>query len=226
MKDWNTSAQGRKFVASYSGGKDSRLALYKAMQMGKATALITRLRSSDGLAGAHGVSHSILQAQAQAMNLPLLAFYATWENYKSGLIQCIQEAKDMGAEVLVTGDIDLPEHNCWHEDVAQTCGVSLAVPLWQRNRKDVVDEFLSLGFVSKVVSVDLSKGMKESDLGRIFTKQFVKELEARGVDCCGESGEFHTIVLDGPIFSAPLTVKEGFIRKIDHNLCLDLEIVE
>lgn len=225
MKNWKTSVTGHNFVMSYSGGKDSTLALYKAMQTGEATLLISRLRKEDSLAGAHGVSREILQAQADSMNLPLFTFSTDWTGYRAGLISSLEKAKKMGAEVFVTGDIDLPEHKCWHEHLVEEVGLQLSIPLWQYERKKAVQEFLELGFISKIVSIDCTKGMKESDLGKILTPTYIKELEERGIDCCGEAGEFHTIVLDGPIFHTPLKVREGNIFHMDNHLCLELELL-
>lgn len=112
MKNWKTSVQDRKFVVSYSGGKDSTLALYKAMGTGAAVAMISMLRQEDSLAGVHGVPLDILQAQAESMQLPLITRPTDWNGYGDAFIACIQSAKEMGAEVLVTWDIDLLEHNC------------------------------------------------------------------------------------------------------------------
>lgn len=224
LKSCHNSGNCPQFVVSYSGGKDSTLALYKAMQEGTAVALISMLRTEDGLAGAHAVPKTILQAQAEAMGIPLLTFTTDWNQYEAGLLDCLKRAKSMGAETLVTGDIDLPEQNCWYENVTKKVGVSLFVPLWQWDRKKVVAEFLKLGFVSKIVSVDPSKGMQQSDLGRILTTEYLAELEDRGIDCCGESGEFHTIVFDGPIFQKPLKVREGKQFSIGRNLCIELEV--
>lgn len=226
MKNWKSTVIGQKFAASFSGGKDSTLALYKAMADGTAVALISMMREEDGLAGAHGVSVQILKAQAKSMGLPLITYSTDWESYGSNLIKAIHDAKDLGAQVLVTGDIDLPEHNCWNETITKQAGVSLSVPLWQMDRHKAVEEFLSLGFVSKIVAINPSRGMKESDLGRILSPELIEELDARGIDCCGEAGEFHTIVLDGPNFQFPIKVKEGTIHTIGKNLCLPLEVIE
>lgn len=226
MKNWKTAVRGKPFAASFSGGKDSTLALYKAMQEGTGVALISMLRSEDGLVGAHGVSRKILEAQASSLGLPLLTFTTSWEAYGPALLHSIREAKKLGAEVFMTGDIDLPEHDCWYEQITCQAGVELSVPLWQYDRKQAVEEFLSLGFVSKIVSVDLSQGMKESDLGRLLTWDLMEELNQRGIDCCGEAGEFHTIVLDGPVFQSPVKVREYSSYRLKNNLCLKLEVCE
>ena len=87
-------------------------------------------------------------------------------------------------------------------------GLKLGMPLWEMNHREAVDEFIHLGFSTMIVTVNLSLGMTEADLGRILTNDYVQELEARGIDPCGEGGEFHTTVLDGPLFQQPITVRK------------------
>ena len=99
---WNTNAQDRKFVASYSGGKDSNLALYKAMQMGEPVALIVMLEEQGLKSRSHGMSLDIIHAQAEAIGLPIYSASATWQDYESQFIQLLRKAQALGAESLVT----------------------------------------------------------------------------------------------------------------------------
>ncbi len=209
--EWNTNAQGQKFVASYSGGKDSSLALYQAMQMGEAVALIVMLEEQGLKSRSHGMSLDIIHAQANAIGLPIFTASATWQDYESHFIQLLQKAQILGAETLVTGDIDLMAHAEWNQSVCDKSQLSLCMPLWQRPRLDIVQEFISLGFQSIIVTVNLNLGMKIEDLGQILTLDYIQELVARGIDPCGEAGEFHTTVIDGPIFKHPLSVIKGDI---------------
>lgn len=208
---WNTNAQGQKFVASYSGGKDSSLALYQAMQMGEAVALIVMLEEQGLKSRSHGMSLDIIHAQANAIGLPIFTASATWQDYESHFIQLLQKTQILGAETLVTGDIDLMAHAEWNQSVCDKSQLSLCMPLWQRPRLDIVQEFISLGFQSIIVTVNLNLGMKIEDLGQILTLDYIQELVARGIDPCGEAGEFHTTVIDGPIFKHPLSVIKGDI---------------
>lgn len=95
------------------------------------------------------------------------------------------------------------------------------MPLWEMDHREAVEEFLSLGFITIIVTVNLSLGMREEDLGRTLTHEYIKELEARGIDPCGEGGEFHTTVLDGPIFKQPIPVRKcAIIRNGEYAFCL------
>ncbi|WEI03931.1 diphthine--ammonia ligase [Acinetobacter johnsonii] len=209
--EWNTRAQNRKLVASYSGGKDSSLALYQAMQMGEPVALIVMLEDQGLKSRSHGMSLDIIHAQAKAIGLPIYSASATWQDYESQFIQLLQKTQALGAESLVTGDIDLMAHAEWNQSVCDKSKLSLCMPLWQRPRSDIVHEFIQLGFQSIIVTVNLNLGMTVEDLGQVLSLEYVDELFARGIDPCGEAGEFHTTVIDGTIFKHPLSVIKGDI---------------
>lgn len=222
--EWNTNAQGQKFVASYSGGKDSTLALYQAMQMGQPVALIVMLEEQGLKSRSHGMSLDIIHAQANAIGLPIFTASATWQDYESHFIQLLQKAQALGAETLVTGDIDLMAHAEWNQSVCDKSQLSLCMPLWQRPRLDIVQGFISLGFQSIIVTVNLSLGMKVEDLGQILTLEYIQQLVERGIDPCGEAGEFHTTVIDGPIFKYALNIMKGDILYHENYAFLPLEL--
>ncbi|MGG5460919.1 diphthine--ammonia ligase [Clostridium sp. B9] len=226
MKNWNDGAINRKFIASYSGGKDSTLALYKAMQQGDAVGIIVMMEEDGERSRAHSLFPSVLEAQAKAIGLPLFRAATNWENYEKIFVGKLKEAKELGAEVLVTGDIDVPEHECWHERVTESVGLKLGMPLWRMSHKEVVQEFINLGFKTKIVTVNLDKGMKEEDLGRILDFEYMKELEERGIDPCGEAGEFHTTVIAGPLFKEEINVKHGEIISDKNYMYLTLVLDE
>ena len=226
MKDWKNGAVGHPFIASFSGGKDSVLALYKGMQTGRAVGLIVMLEEEGKRSRSHGMPPKLIQAQADSIGLPVFTAAASWEGYESRFMGLLTRAKNQGAEVLVTGDLDVPAHGCWHERVSQNVGLGLGMPLWGMDHREAVQEFIDLGFTTIVVTVNLSLGMREEDLGRTLTHDYIKELEARGIDPCGEGGEFHTTVIDGPIFKQPIPVRKCKIRKEGVYAFLPLELNE
>ncbi|MDM5333765.1 diphthine--ammonia ligase [Ureibacillus composti] len=222
--DWKHNAHGRKFIASFSGGKDSTLALFKAMKVGEAVGLIAMMEEEGNRSRSHGMPPELLRAQASSIGVPISTAAASWEDYEKVFIGLLEKAKNQGAEVLVTGDLDMPAHGCWHEKVTNYAGLKLAMPLWEMNHRTAVEEFIDLGFVTMMVTVNLSLGMREEDLGRTLTHEYVKELEARGIDPCGEGGEFHTTVIDGPIFKHPIPVRKCEIVKDGDYAFLPLEL--
>ncbi|MGG0656925.1 diphthine--ammonia ligase [Rummeliibacillus pycnus] len=224
LMDWKNSAHGQKFIASFSGGKDSALALYKAMMVGEAVGLIVMLEEEGKRSRSHGMPPELIHAQAKSIGLPVYTAAASWTDYEKVFIRLLEKAKNQGSEVLVTGDLDMPAHGCWHEKVTKYAGLKLGMPLWEMNHHEAVEEFIDLGFVTIIVTVNLSLGMREDDLGRTLTHEYVKELEARGIDPCGEGGEFHTTVLNGPIFKHPIPVRKCEIFKDGEYAFLPLEL--
>lgn len=224
--DWKTNAQGHKFIASFSGGKDSMLALYKSMRVGEAVGLIVMLEEEGNRSRSHGMPPKLIQAQANSIGLPVFTAAASWENYEQVFISLLEQVKQQGAEVLVTGDLDMPAHGCWHDKVTHIAGLKLSMPLWEMDHREAVEEFIRLGFISVVVTVNLSLGMREEDLGRAISYEFVQELIERGVDPCGEGGEFHTTVINGPLFQYPLPIRKGDIIRKDEYAFLPLELDE
>ncbi|PWA06006.1 diphthine--ammonia ligase [Pueribacillus theae] len=222
--DWKNNACGHKMIASFSGGKDSVLALYKAMKVGEAIGLIVMLEEEGKRSRSHGMPPELIRAQAKSIGLPVYTAATSWTDYEQVFISLLKKAKIKGAEMLVTGDLDMPAHGCWHEKVTKNAGLKLGMPLWEMNHREAVEEFINLGFVTIIVTVNLSLGMQENDLGRMLTHEYVKELEARGIDPCGEGGEFHTTVIDGPIFKYPIPVRKCEIIKDGEYAFLPLEL--
>ncbi|OZB93644.1 diphthine--ammonia ligase [Paenibacillus sp. XY044] len=222
--DWKNGADGQTFIASFSGGKDSVLALYKAMQVGEAIGLIAMLEEEGKRSRSHGMPPELICAQADSIGLPLHTGAASWAEYESVFTGLLKQAKMLGAEALVTGDLDVPAHGCWHDKVTKNAGLKLGMPLWETDHADAVREFIDLGFVTVLVTVNLSLGMKEEDLGRVLTRAYVEELLARGIDPCGEGGEFHTTVIDGPLFQRPISIRKGEIVRDGDYAFLPLEL--
>lgn len=221
---WKSNATQQKFIVSYSGGKDSTLALYHAMQVGKAIGLIVMLEEQGLRSRSHAMSMEIIQAQANALGLPIITASSSWNDYETEFLKLLAHAKQQGADVLVTGDLDMPEHGCWHDRITQQAGLKLCMPLWQRPHREVIEEFIQLGFKTMIVTVNLNLDMKVEDLGKILTLDYIQELENRGIDPCGEGGEFHSTVIDGPLFTAPIAVRKGDILYHENYAFLALEL--
>ncbi|KYG89787.1 ATPase [[Bacillus] sp. KCTC 13219] len=225
-KKWKTGAEGQKFVASFSGGKDSTLALYEAMKTGQAIGLIIVLEEDGTRSRSHAMTVDFIKAQAEAIGLPIHFAAASWTQYEAIFIDMLKKMKTLGAEALVTGDLDMSEHGCWHEKVANIAGLKLGMPLWETDHSEVVERFIDLGFKTIITTVNISLGMQENDLGKVLTYEYVQELKERGIDPCGEGGEFHTTVIDGPIFKQPLAIKQGKVVHDGDYCFLPLQLLE
>ena len=194
----------KNHLVSWSGGKDSCLALWRAKQQGlTVTRLLTALDETGMRARSHGVPPVLLRAQAAALGLQMQFLSATWQNYEAQFIAALHTASaEAGISGAIFGDIDLQAHRDWEEKVCALAGFSAHLPLWQVPRMDLVREFWSAGFQAVVVCVD-GRFLDASYAGRLFDQAFVDSLPA-GVDACGENGEFHTFVVNGPAFAHPV----------------------
>ncbi|MEG0380716.1 MAG: diphthine--ammonia ligase [Kurthia sp.] len=221
---WKTNAINRKFIASYSGGKDSTFALYQALQTGEAIGLIVMLEEEGQRSRSHGMPPEIIEAQAKAIGLPIFSAASSWSNYEKTFLHLLESAAQRGAEVLVTGDLDMPEHGCWHDQITKKVGMKLSMPLWNKGRREVVEQFIESGFTTMIVTINKELGMSENDLGRILTFDYVNELVERGIDPCGEGGEFHTTVLDGPLFKEAIHIQKLAIVRTGNYAFLPLTL--
>jgi diphthine-ammonia ligase len=205
----STPGSGVSFVCSWSGGKDSCLALYRAMTAGaEPRMLLSMLREDGARSRSHGLPREVLQAQADSLGIPLVMKTASWSDYESVFIAALQELKATGIEAGVFGDIDIDEHRLWEEKVCGAAGIEAYLPLWKGSRLALLGEFLMLGFEATIVVVN-SERLDETYLGRIIDLGLVRELARLGIDPSGEEGEYHTAVTNGPIFSEPVRLQVG-----------------
>jgi uncharacterized protein (TIGR00290 family) len=199
-------------LVSWSGGKDSCLALWRAKQSGMAIRrLITAMDETGSSARSHGVPPDLLSAQASALGLEMRFYETSWTTYEEKFIATLRQARAEGIEHAIFGDIDLIPHREWEEKVCAQAGLQAHLPLWDEPRRKLVDEFLSLGFKAVVVCID-GRFLTEDFCGREFDEKFLADLPA-GVDACGENGEFHTFVYDGPAFAKPVAFKRDQVLR-------------
>jgi len=214
----------KRIFASWSGGKDSCLALYDAGQDGALPqCLLTMLKESGERTRSHGLDPSIIRAQAGALSLPLVVRNASWDNYEKEFLEVLHTLKAQGVEAGVFGDIDLEAHREWVERVCAAAGLDAFLPLWQQERRHLLARFLGSGFSATIVAVK-DELLPQSFLGRRLDAATISDLEGAGVDACGEEGEYHTVVTDGPLFSRPVILTAGEIFSHDGYSFLDMRL--
>lgn len=205
----------RQVLFSWSGGKDSSLALYelKNSQIFEVTALITTVTADYDRVSMHGLRTSLLEQQAEYLNIPLEKVFisknASNDEYESKFNEVILNYKESGIRHIVFGDLFLQEIKKYREDLLQKIEMECVFPIWKRDTAQLAKEFINSGFKAITVCVD-SNVLGEEFAGREFDKQFLNELPS-GVDPCGENGEFHTFVYEGPIFNNPIKHELGEI---------------
>lgn len=188
------------FFASWSGGKDSCLALWKALKQGyKVSYLLNMLNETGSKSRSHGLPKDILILQSKSIGIPIVQRNTTWSNYEAEFKTVVKELKSLGVKGGIFGDIYLQEHCDWIERVCNEININVLLPLWKAPTKKLVQEFISEGFEAIIVSVKADI-FEESWLGRLLDENLLEDLITIGVDPCGEAGEYHTLVIDGPLF--------------------------
>lgn len=214
-----------KIVVSWSGGKDSALALHFAVAYGLKPQVLLCMVDERGYSRSNGISTQILQQQALALNLPLVLKQSSWSSYEFNLIEALTEIKHAyNVTQCVFGDIDIVTHRQFEESICQQSGLSACLPLWDKSRLDVKNEIIRLGIKSKLSVVSRQYSLNEL-LGAEYGELDFANLEQIGVDICGENGEFHTLVYDAPLFRQPLNIIAGEVYDLGHVLLCDFKII-
>lgn len=189
-----------KFVMSFSGGKDSTLALYRMINKGYIPiGILTTIKKDKSKSWTHGITNKLLEQVSYSLNIPLIKVECDVIEYENEFENALRKAKNMGANICVFGDIDIQEHKEWDIKRCENTGLEAVFPLWQEDRELLVYEFIDSGFKTIIKTVNLNN-MGSEFLGKILTKEVVKDIKQTGSDACGENGEYHTFVIDGPIF--------------------------
>ena len=202
-----------KTYFNWSGGKDSALALHHTLQSGThiPDLLLTSVNTSVGRISMHGVRTALLEMQSESIGIPLrkleLPEGLNMTDYNSIMSAAVTDLQAKGYGHTVFGDIFLEDLRVYREQQLAPLGIRAHFPLWKRDTTELLNEFLDLGFKTVVACIK-SELLDKSFAGRVIDRDFIKDLP-KGVDPCGENGEFHTFVFDGPIFKQPIHYTTG-----------------
>lgn len=197
---------------SWSGGKDSCLALLMAEDAGLAVATLVTMQDTDGLSKSHALPPALIEAQAHALGLRWLPVAVASADYATVFAATLVALRDAGHTHIVFGDIDLQAHRDWLEPIARRAGLVPVFPLWSMSRQAVAAEVLARGIRARVVAID-TRWLDASFCGVDYDEAFLARLPA-GVCPCGEGGEFHTFVWNAPGFDRPLSLQRGVRRSL------------
>jgi len=198
---------------TWSGGKDSAMALYELLQNKRyeIASLLTTVTEDYDRISMHGVRRILLERQAQSLGLPLDIVYITRnssnEEYEAKLKEKLIQYKGRGVSLVVFGDIFLEDLRKYREDNLAQVGMKAIFPVWKRDTSELAHTFIGLGFKAIITCID-SNHLDKKFVGRVFDRHFLSELPA-GVDPCGENGEFHSFVYGGPIFKEKIRFRKG-----------------
>jgi uncharacterized protein (TIGR00290 family) len=200
-------------ILAWSGGKDSMLALHEVMRAGelRVAALLTNVTRDYDRVSIHGVRRVLLEEQAAALGLPLrtveLSASSSNEEYQARMAEALAAFRDRGIDTVVHGDIFLADVRAYREALLAGLGMKALFPLWGVDTRELAERFIDLGCRAVLTCVD-TEALDAAFVGRAFDAALLRDLPPE-VDLCGENGEFHTWVWDGPLFGRPVQHVHG-----------------
>lgn len=221
-----------KIAISWSGGKDAMMALHKLQNSGEYIIdhLHTVIGEESRRVGMHGIHVDLMKAQAEALNIPILFSILpadeSHNSYEQLMLNYCKDCVQKNIKAIVFGDIFLEDLKTYREQQLAGTGLSAIFPLWKNDTKEQIEDFLNMGFKTKICSGN-AKYFSKDQVGKTLDKKFFDEIPKK-VDPCGENGEFHTFVYDGPLFRKKLLIK---LKEVDshfysYNVEKDGEIEE
>lgn len=202
-----------KAFVSWSSGKDSAFAVYEAQRLGLAeiVGVVTTVNQRFDRVAMHGVRSELLDRQISALQLPaikvLIPSPCTNEIYEARMAEACVQIKSLGVSHILFGDLFLPDIRAYRERTLAAIGMTPIFPLWGRDTRQLAETMIACGLAAHIVCLDPQR-IPARFAGRRFDATLLEELPT-DVDPCGENGEFHTVVTEGPIFCAPIRVSVG-----------------
>jgi diphthine-ammonia ligase len=205
------------YLASWSGGKDGCFACYLALNQGyKVSHLVNFISQEYQRVSFHGTEKRLVQMQGEAIGIPVFQKETTSGSYTEDFKAAIRTLLPEGIKGVVFGDIYNDEHLAWVEGVCADLSIEAIEPLWGKSTDDVINGFLDAGFEAVIVAAKASL-IDQEWLGKKVDRDFINYLKSKSIDSCGESGEYHTLVVGGPLFKRKIEIAESrTIRRGDY----------
>jgi len=215
-----------RVVVSWSGGKDSCFACHKAISEGFDVSYLMNFVSKDGRCMSHGLNSQLILAQSKAIGIPIVQKEVAWETYEEGFKSVVHELKQKGVESAVFGDIsNIAGHEGWIDRVCSELGIKPVKPLWGSDPWQLLADFIEEGFKARVVMMKANlfgKGWLGREVNETFVRDLRKLTKKVDVHPCGELGEYHTFVYDGPLFRKRLRILDSEKKTVEGFWFLDI----
>lgn len=213
-----------RLIATWSGGKDSCLAMHRAIQDGHEIVCILNTISDEyGRVRFHGTHADHIKAQSECLGIPLVQGRSSGTRYTEDFKSLVQEALKYSPEGIVFGDIHLKDCFLWAKSIADSFDLKLFEPLWKNEQEDLLREFVGSGFKAVVVNTQDEK-LDQAWVGRAIDEKFISDIrKVPGIDPSGENGEYHTLVLSGPLFQKSISINSTTTIQRDGYNFLDIK---
>jgi len=219
----NLGDRGATLWALATGaGKDATLALHRARAQGREVRYGFNVFDGDsGRVRFHGTRKDLVEAHGRSLGMEMLMDHTGPREFEPVFTGLLDALRERGVDGAVFGNIHLSDVRAWYEERSGAAGLRHLEPLWGEASRELAREFVDLGYRAVVVSVDLEHGDPDW-LGRELDRELIDEIQAKGADPCGEHGEYHTFVWDGPAFRAPVAFRKGEEVEMKGHRLLDL----
>lgn len=191
---------------SWSGGKDSCAALQRSVEAFDVVSMITMVDETGERSRSHGLRPSLLVAQAERLGVTRVAARCSWNTYDAAFSAALRDIRRDGVTHVIFGDIMFDEHRRWAERQCEVHGMTAVEPLWGLSTDDLFEDWIASGADAIIVTAR-AEFLDHTWLGRRLTRDLRREFARRGVDPCGERGEYHTVVTNTPMFNRPLRLR-------------------
>ena len=207
---------------SWSGGKDSLAALAAVRDRLNVVTALTMFDEAGERSRSHGLRRSLVEAQAERLGLRPAIARCSWDTYNRAFTDALCLLAAAGITHVVFGDLVFPEHRAWAEARCAEAGLQAVEPLWGTPTADLFEAFIASGTQALLVTVR-EPWLDESWLGRPLDADMKRTFAQRGIDPCGENGEYHTAVIDSPLFARPIRVTHG--ARVRRGACVALDLI-
>lgn len=219
-----------KFVTSFSGGKDCVLAMYLMKERGFIPDSIIITVKETG-SWTHGINLKMLEEYKRVLGLKVYPVFCRMDNYEEEFENTLMKIKEeRGVDICVFGDIDIEQHLNWNKTRCKNTDMKAIMPLEKIDREEAVLKFIDSGFKAIIKKVNLNY-LDKSFLGRELNRETIEDIKRYSkeqnveVDLCGENGEYHTVVVDGPLFNKKLNYELGEIKEEYQSAIIEVNIV-
>ena len=206
---------------SWSGGKDSCAALQRTRHYLDVVSMVTMFDEGAARSRSHGLRPEVVAAQAERLGLTQFVGRCTWDSYNDVFRRMLADVASTGITHVVFGDIMFDEHRRWAERMCEAAGLTAVEPLWGESTDSLFDDWIASGADALIVTAR-AEYLDAAWLGRSLTAGMAQEFDRLSVDRCGERGEYHTVVVNTPLFSRPLTLRHGTV--VQHGGCWALDV--
>ena len=219
-----------KFVTSFSGGKDCALSMYLMKERGFiANSIIITIKETNSWT--HGINLKMIEEYENVLGLKVYPVFCKMDNYEEEFENTLRRIKEeRGVNICVFGDIDIEQHLNWNRTRCENVDMEAIMPLEKINREEAVLKFINSGFKAIIKKVNLNY-LDKSFLGRELNKKTIEDIKRYSeeknieIDLCGENGEYHTVVVDGPLFNKKINYNLGEIKEEYQSAIIEVNIV-